>query len=147
MLRLVIGGSYKQDQPLQSVHRYTLFFFTPFAIFQNQPKEFSSFAFIVGDGIDMGSDELNSIYLRDKNSVNHGSLIKEVKLYPITVPVIVPCPRCRRSGMWDNFFCPNCHGYGRIQTERELSLSIPPHVRHGTEIRFSMEDIELRDVD
>ena len=67
-------------------------------------------------------------------------------LYPITVPVMVPCPRCSRSGMWDNFFCPTCHGYGRVQTEREFSLSIPPHVRHGTEIRLSMEDIGLRDV-
>ena len=25
-------------------------------------------------------------------------------------------------------------------------MSIPPHVRHGTEIRLSMEDIGLRDV-
>jgi DnaJ-class molecular chaperone len=44
------------------------------------------------------------------------------------------------------FFCPTCHGYGRVQTQREFSLSIPPHVRHGTEIRLSMEDIGLRDV-
>ena len=65
-------------------------------------------------------------------------------LFPITVPVIVPCPRCRSAGFWENFFCPTCHGYGRVQTEREFSLSIPPHVKHGTEIRLSMEDIGLK---
>jgi molecular chaperone DnaJ len=67
-------------------------------------------------------------------------------LFPITVPVIVSCPRCRNAGFWEDFFCPTCHGYGRVQTEREFSLSIPPHVRHGTEIRLSMEDIGLKDV-
>jgi molecular chaperone DnaJ len=64
-------------------------------------------------------------------------------LFPITVPVIEPCPRCRRTGFWENFFCPVCSGYGRVQSEREFSLSIPPHVRHGTEIRLSMEDIGM----
>ena len=66
-------------------------------------------------------------------------------LFPITVPVIEPCPRCSKTGIWKNFFCPTCHGYGRIRSEREFSLSIPPHVKHGTEIRLSMEDIGLRD--
>jgi len=66
-------------------------------------------------------------------------------LFPITVPVIEPCPRCGRTGFWEDFFCPVCSGYGRVQSEREFSLSIPPHVRHGTEIRLSMEDIGMRD--
>ena len=67
-------------------------------------------------------------------------------LFPITVPVIVPCTKCRSAGFWEDFFCPTCHGYVRILTEREFSLSIPPHVRQGKEIRLSMEDIGLRDV-
>jgi DnaJ-class molecular chaperone len=66
-------------------------------------------------------------------------------LFPITVPVIDPCPRCGRTGFWEDFFCPVCSGYGRVQSEREFSLSIPPRVRHGTEIRLSMEDIGMRD--
>jgi DnaJ-class molecular chaperone len=66
-------------------------------------------------------------------------------LFPITVPVIEPCPRCGRTGFWEDFFCPVCSGYGRVQSEREFSLSIPPHVRHGTEIKLSMEDIGMRD--
>ena len=47
--------------------------------------------------------------------------------------------------MWENFFCPVCRGYGRVQGEREFSLSIPPGMRHGTEITLSMEDIGLKD--
>ena len=62
-------------------------------------------------------------------------------LYPITIPVMEPCPRCVKSGFWDNFFCPVCNGYGRVHSEREFSLSIPPNVKHGTEIRLSLEDI------
>jgi DnaJ-class molecular chaperone len=38
-----------------------------------------------------------------------------------------------------------CSGYGRIRSEREFSLSIPPNVKHGTEVRLSMEDIGLKD--
>lgn len=70
---------------------------------------------------------------------------REGGLFPITVPVIEPCPRCGKTGFWEDFFCPACLGYGRIRSEREFSLSIPPHVKHGTQIRLSMEDIGLRD--
>lgn len=66
-------------------------------------------------------------------------------LFPVTVPVLEVCPRCKTSGMWDNFFCPVCRGYGRVQKEREFSLSIPPGVRDGTEITLSMQDIGLKD--
>jgi len=66
-------------------------------------------------------------------------------LFPITVPVIEPCPQCRRTGFWEDFFCPVCSGYGRVQSEREFSLSIPPHITHGTEICLSMEDIGMKD--
>lgn len=66
-------------------------------------------------------------------------------LFPVTVPVLEVCPRCKTSGMWENFFCPVCRGYGRVQGEREFSLSIPPGMRHGTEITLSMEDIGLKD--
>ena len=65
-------------------------------------------------------------------------------LFPVTVPVIEPCPRCSKSGLWQDSFCPICSGYGRVSSEREFSLSIPPRVKHGTKIRVSMEDIGLR---
>jgi len=68
-------------------------------------------------------------------------------LFPITVPVVEDCPRCSRAGLWEEFFCPVCRGYGRVRSKREFSLSVPPRVSHGTEIRLSMEDIGLRDVE
>ncbi len=66
-------------------------------------------------------------------------------LFPITVPVVEDCQRCSKTGSWEGFFCPACYGYRRIRAERAFSVSIPPHVKHGTEIRLSMEDIGLRD--
>ncbi|MBW1697272.1 MAG: hypothetical protein JRH18_00705 [Deltaproteobacteria bacterium] len=35
-------------------------------------------------------------------------------------------------------------GSGRIRGEREFSLSIPPNVKHGTEVSVSLEDIGLK---
>jgi len=65
-------------------------------------------------------------------------------LFPVVVPLDEPCPRCSKTGFWENFFCPVCSGYRRVRSEREFSLSIPPRVRDGTEIRLSIEDIGLR---
>ena len=67
-------------------------------------------------------------------------------LFPVTVPVIEPCPRCGKTGFWEDFFCPLCSGSGRVQSTRAFSLSIPPHVKHETEIRLSMEDVGLKDI-
>ncbi|MBN2059595.1 MAG: DnaJ domain-containing protein [Deltaproteobacteria bacterium] len=67
-------------------------------------------------------------------------------LYPITIPVLEACPSCRKSGFLEDFFCPRCNGFGRIRSERNFSLSIPPNVAHGTEIRLSLGDIGLKDV-
>jgi molecular chaperone DnaJ len=93
---------------------------------------------------------------RDRGRIRHKDLYFEAilspeeaargGLFPVSVPVFEPCPRCGRSGFWDAFFCPVCYGRGRIRSERTFSLSIPPHAREGTEIRISMEDIGLRDV-
>jgi molecular chaperone DnaJ len=67
-------------------------------------------------------------------------------LFPITVPVLERCPRCRRTGLWEEFFCPLCYGRGVVRAERGFSLSIPPRVTHGTQISLSTEDIGLRSV-
>jgi DnaJ-class molecular chaperone len=67
-------------------------------------------------------------------------------LFPIEVPVLEDCPGCSKAGIWEEFFCPVCRGYGRVRSKREFSLSVPPRVSHGAEIRLSMEDIGLREV-
>lgn len=66
-------------------------------------------------------------------------------LFPITAPVIEPSSRYHKTGLQEEFFCPVCCGDGKIRSERTFSVSIPPHVKHGTQIRLSMEDIGLRD--
>lgn len=66
-------------------------------------------------------------------------------LFPITVPIIEPCPQCGETDIWHLFFCSNCSGHGYIHTHREFSLSIPPHTKHGTQQSISMEDIGLKD--
>lgn len=65
-------------------------------------------------------------------------------LFPISVPIIEPCPRCAKTGYFEDYLCPVCMGYGRRHAERTVSLSIPPHVRHGTSLSLSMEDIGLK---
>lgn len=92
---------------------------------------------------DSGRERGKDLYLEVILSPTEAS---EGGLFPITVPVIEPCPRCGKTGFWEDFFCPVCFGCGRVQSEREFSLSIPPHVKHGTQIRLSMEDIGLRGV-
>jgi molecular chaperone DnaJ len=66
-------------------------------------------------------------------------------IYPVTIPVLEPCPQCSKSGLYDNFFCPICNGNGRIHSERGFSLSIPTNVKHGTEVKVSLEDLGLKD--
>ena len=67
-------------------------------------------------------------------------------LFPISFPVWEACPRCGSKGVYDEFFCPVCFGYGSVQTEREFSLSIPPHTASGSAVSIALEDIGLRDV-
>jgi DnaJ-class molecular chaperone len=66
-------------------------------------------------------------------------------LFPLTVPVIEDCPKCSKTGYWVEFFCSVCYGHGRVRSEREFSVSIPPNVKNGTEVCLSLEDIGLKD--
>ena len=66
-------------------------------------------------------------------------------LFPVSIPVIEPCPACGQDRFRERFFCTLCSGHGTIRSQRSFSLGIPPGVRHGTEVSLSMEDIGLRD--
>ena len=67
-------------------------------------------------------------------------------LYPIVVPVMVPCPVCSRSGLWEGLYCPLCDGYARIPSEKRFALSMPSNISDGTEISLSLEGIGLKDM-
>jgi DnaJ-class molecular chaperone len=119
------------------------------SIFDEVERVFSSAADDFFEGFLPGFFDLEKGKIREKDLffeaiLSPGEAAKG-GLFPITVPVIETCPRCGKTGFWEDFFCPICHGYGRVESEREFSLSIPPNVRHGTKIRLSMEDIGLKD--
>jgi len=64
-------------------------------------------------------------------------------LFPVTVPVITPCPKCQQAGIRKNFFCPCCNGNGQIRSERRFSINISPGIKHGTTVRLSLADLGL----
>jgi hypothetical protein len=64
--------------------------------------------------------------------------------YPSPFAIIERCPQCRGAEYWEYFYCPDYLGYGRVESKREFSLAIPPHVRDGTEAQVSPEDIGLK---
>ena len=118
--------------------------------FDEQEKRFSSFTDDFFEGFLPGFFDVDKGSVRSKDLYYEAILSPaeavEGGLFPVTVPVVEPCPRCSRTGFWDHFFCPVCSGFGRVTSERQISLSIPPHVTHGTQIELSMEDIGLRGV-
>jgi len=118
--------------------------------FDEQEKQFSSFTDDFFEGFLPGFFDVDKGRVRSKDLYFEAILspaeAAEGGLFPVTVPVVEPCPRCSRTGFWDNFFCPVCSGFGRVTSDRQFSLSIPPHVKHGTQIELSMEDIGLRGV-
>jgi molecular chaperone DnaJ len=67
-------------------------------------------------------------------------------LFPLTVPVVKDCPRCTGSGAGRSLFCSRCYGSGKVEEKREFSVSVPPRVKHGTEVSLSLEDIGLQNV-
>jgi len=115
--------------------------------FDEQERRFSSFTDDFFEGFlpgffDMDKGRIGSKDLYYEAVLSPGEAA-EGGLFPVKVPVIEPCPRCSRGSLSEAFLCPVCSGYGSVRSERQFSLSIPPHVKHGTNIRLSMEDIGL----
>ncbi|MBW2066943.1 MAG: DnaJ domain-containing protein [Deltaproteobacteria bacterium] len=68
----------------------------------------------------------------------------EGRTFSLKVPVGRPCPRCSRMHYPEDLLCSLCSGKGMLETEREITLRIPPGIRHGTNIRFPLDSIGLR---
>ena len=49
------------------------------------------------------------------------------------------CPRCRGQGEVVDSPCPGCHGSGRIPARREVTVTVPPGVEHGMQLRLTGE--------
>jgi hypothetical protein len=56
-----------------------------------------------------------------------------------------PAPNVEKQKSGINLSARIARGHGYIHTHREFSLSIPPHIKHETQQRISMEDIGLKD--
>jgi len=49
------------------------------------------------------------------------------------------CPKCRGAGQIISDPCKTCHGHGRVQENKTLSVKVPPGVDNGDRIRLSGE--------
>lgn len=49
------------------------------------------------------------------------------------------CPRCQGSGKMITDPCGTCHGHGRVEEQKTLSVKVPPGVDTGDRIRLSGE--------
>jgi len=49
------------------------------------------------------------------------------------------CPRCHGMGEVIDTPCPGCKGNGRVPQRREVTVTIPPGVEHGMQLRLSGE--------
>jgi molecular chaperone DnaJ len=49
------------------------------------------------------------------------------------------CPGCRGTGRQIETPCPDCSGAGRVQTERTVTVRVPPGVDDGTRLRIQGE--------
>ena len=67
-------------------------------------------------------------------------------VFPVTVPVLEPCPECSQDRWWYGRYCPTCRGYEVVKAKREFNLTIPPNTRHGMTAEVSMAGIGLRGV-
>ncbi|TET52280.1 MAG: molecular chaperone DnaJ [Anaerolineales bacterium] len=52
---------------------------------------------------------------------------------------ISPCPACQGEGDTIPIPCRECDGRGRVKVSRDLSVTIPPGVDHGTQVRLTGE--------
>ncbi len=52
---------------------------------------------------------------------------------------VVTCPRCEGEGEIVSTPCSNCRGQKRVQVTRKMTITIPPGVDDGTQIRLTAE--------
>jgi len=57
---------------------------------------------------------------------------------PFEVPCYEPCTACRGSA-WTWGLCPRCHGFGLMETARQVVLDIPPGIGNCTRYEVMLE--------
>jgi molecular chaperone DnaJ len=59
--------------------------------------------------------------------------------FPLTLPVAVPCPHCRRRWRQPGVTCPVCRGDGVVRSRRHFNLSLPPDLSDGAMLTVSFD--------
>lgn len=66
---------------------------------------------------------------------------------PLRVPFWTDCRRCLGTGSEEGFICRRCRGGGEEKIQQNIRIAIPPGVKNGMLIRFSLKGPKLREVD
>jgi molecular chaperone DnaJ len=67
-------------------------------------------------------------------------------VFPVSVPILRPCPACDASGWRGGLSCPSCRGSGAERSSHEFNLVIPPGTRAETTVDVAMDGIGLQGV-
>jgi DnaJ-class molecular chaperone len=128
----------------QSYYSYPLRSY-PFSLFNEIDAFFGRFE-------DFWRDPWSDFFREREQS--HQDLSVEITLTPsearrgCEVPLEIPfrkiCRRCRGSGFIGELICGLCRGMGEQKLEKKTTVSIPPGVRGGTEMRIPLRDLGLR---
>jgi DnaJ-class molecular chaperone len=65
---------------------------------------------------------------------------------PVELPAVLPCPACGSAGLWEQFFCDECGGTGRVAAGGRIAVELPPGVRHGAEFLCRFRRTAVRGV-
>jgi molecular chaperone DnaJ len=61
---------------------------------------------------------------------------------PIELPCYEPCTACR-GGAWSWGLCPRCHGYGLMESTRQVAIDIPPGVQNASRYELALDNIGI----
>jgi molecular chaperone DnaJ len=61
--------------------------------------------------------------------------------FPVSLPVLEPCPDCRRPGWNGDRPCHRCLGAGTVQSTRGFNLTIAPRIGDGTVVEIPSGDL------
>jgi len=64
-------------------------------------------------------------------------------LFPLSVPVVIPCGSCHSTGSIFSAICNQCLGRAQVQVERRFYIHIPSNVENGTTAVLPLDEVGL----
>ncbi|MBC2733315.1 MAG: J domain-containing protein [Desulfobacteraceae bacterium] len=77
-----------------------------------------------------GHDLYLDVILTEEEALHGG-------IFPLTIPVAVPCPHCFNRWGQPDVTCPACWGDGVVRSRRSFDLNLPPDLTDGTLLTVS----------